>query len=432
MADIKQIKVGNTTYNIEPVTAYLPLSGGTLTGKLYINAPLNNPGSSDPSLAINYSTSAQTISEANLNMIKFGSLDNYIGEAPASRTIEGIPAFAFHTTMGDNSEFAWLSAGWDHRMSLGAGGLTLHKGKLTLVDDIAYKGAKSSGSIIKFMNNTADIYGNGIRIGGGGATIIGGGESADLPSVSGGDEVLYLMNDGNIDFYSNCQDGLSSAKHMTFDTSGNLNVPANVDAKTISVDTINGKTLGNAIVRQNASTGDVILGSTVRPLRLWGNGDRPTYSKDDGASYSDLALLSDLDSKLNNYGNLATRPNGNSLTFPSGANPVQMRSGATTANDIGIFRLSDDNAFICNSSDDGYAFAVFDTDQTSDFSTASNAAFAVLSNHTGVSVKGGLTVDGTSVSLNGHTHSYLPLGGGALTGTLNLQNSSAGISFTRD
>ena len=31
MANIlKQIKVGNTTYNIEPVTAYLPLSGGTI------------------------------------------------------------------------------------------------------------------------------------------------------------------------------------------------------------------------------------------------------------------------------------------------------------------------------------------------------------------------------------------------------------------
>ena len=228
MANIKQIKVGNTTYNIEPYTAYLPLTGGSLTGKLYINAPLNNPGSSDPSLAINYSTFAQTISDANLNMIKFGSLDNYIGEAPASRTIEGIPAFAFHTTMGNNSEFAWLSAGWDHRMSLGAGGLTLHKGKLTLVDDIVYKGAKSSGSIIKFINNTADEYGNGIKIGGGGATIIGGGESASLPSVSGGDEVLYLMNDGNIDFYSNCQDGLSSAKHMTFDVYGTLNVPTNV------------------------------------------------------------------------------------------------------------------------------------------------------------------------------------------------------------
>ena len=31
MANIlKQIKVGNTTYNIEPATAYLPLSGGTI------------------------------------------------------------------------------------------------------------------------------------------------------------------------------------------------------------------------------------------------------------------------------------------------------------------------------------------------------------------------------------------------------------------
>lgn len=34
MADIKQIKVGNTTYNIEPVTAYLPLGGGTMNGPL--------------------------------------------------------------------------------------------------------------------------------------------------------------------------------------------------------------------------------------------------------------------------------------------------------------------------------------------------------------------------------------------------------------
>lgn len=30
MADLKQIKVGDTTYNIEPYTNYLPLTGGTL------------------------------------------------------------------------------------------------------------------------------------------------------------------------------------------------------------------------------------------------------------------------------------------------------------------------------------------------------------------------------------------------------------------
>ena len=34
MADIKQITVGDTTYNIEPVTAYLPLGGGTMNGPL--------------------------------------------------------------------------------------------------------------------------------------------------------------------------------------------------------------------------------------------------------------------------------------------------------------------------------------------------------------------------------------------------------------
>lgn len=30
MADVKQLKIGNTTYNIEPYTDYLPLTGGTL------------------------------------------------------------------------------------------------------------------------------------------------------------------------------------------------------------------------------------------------------------------------------------------------------------------------------------------------------------------------------------------------------------------
>lgn len=32
--EIKQIKVGDTTYNIEPYTSYLPLAGGKMTGNL--------------------------------------------------------------------------------------------------------------------------------------------------------------------------------------------------------------------------------------------------------------------------------------------------------------------------------------------------------------------------------------------------------------
>ena len=93
---------------------------------------------------------------------------------------------------------------------------------------------------------------------------------------------------------------------------------------------------------------------------------------------------------LKNYGADNSRPNGSTFTLPGGSNVVSTRSGATSGNDIGIFYLSDDNAFICNSSDNAYLFATFDTDQTADFSNASNAAFSVLSNHAGIQVKGAI------------------------------------------
>ena len=32
--EIKQIKVGDTTYNIEPYTSYLPLAGGRMSGDI--------------------------------------------------------------------------------------------------------------------------------------------------------------------------------------------------------------------------------------------------------------------------------------------------------------------------------------------------------------------------------------------------------------
>lgn len=114
------------------------------------------------------------------------------------------------------------------------GGLNV-KGTSTLNGPIVYQGTNAAKEMIKWIDNTSNAWGNGICIGGGGATIIGGGESASLPSVGGGDEVLYLMNDGNIDFYSNCDSGLGSAKHMTFDVYGKLNVPTDVKVNGQSV-----------------------------------------------------------------------------------------------------------------------------------------------------------------------------------------------------
>lgn len=45
MADIKQIKIGNTLHNIEPYTDYLPLAGGTMTGAGAIQFPVDNSAS---------------------------------------------------------------------------------------------------------------------------------------------------------------------------------------------------------------------------------------------------------------------------------------------------------------------------------------------------------------------------------------------------
>ena len=102
--------------------------------------------------------------------------------------------------------------------------LKLSGGAMT--GNIRYKGSKSTYDMITFVDNNADTYGNGICIGGGGLTIIGGGESANAflsQHTSGGDEYMIVANDAAIDFFSNLQDGWNSRKAGSFDTSGYWN-----------------------------------------------------------------------------------------------------------------------------------------------------------------------------------------------------------------
>lgn len=98
--------------------------------------------------------------------------------------------------------------------------------------NIAYIGSQSTQNMIKFINNTNDSYGNGIAIGGGGLTIIGSGESSDVvmsQHSSGGDENMIIAGDGNIDFYSNLQNGWKYGKHMYLDTNGFLFTPSYIN-----------------------------------------------------------------------------------------------------------------------------------------------------------------------------------------------------------
>ena len=112
---------------------------------------------------------------------------------------------------------------------------TLTTNSLSLNGSISYRGTNATSNIIKFKDNTSDAYGNGIAIGGGGIVIVGAGESSDLSYGSAGDENLYLAADTGIHFYSNAQDGLTSAKHMTFDNSGALAVPGTITSNGVAV-----------------------------------------------------------------------------------------------------------------------------------------------------------------------------------------------------
>lgn len=64
--------------------------------------------------------------------------------------------------------------------------------------EIKFIGSKQTSSMIRFIDNTSDAYGNGISIGGGGSTVIGAGESAMSYVTNGGDEKLFLLSDGAI------------------------------------------------------------------------------------------------------------------------------------------------------------------------------------------------------------------------------------------
>lgn len=124
----------------------------------------------------------------------------------------------------------------------------------TMTGNISYRASGSTYSMIRFI--TGDQYGHGISIGGGGLTVIGGGESADTvvsgTGASGDSEAMYICNDGNIDFYTNCQSGYSSSKHSYINTDGDFYSAGSVRATAGYLYTIlNGKT--TQIGSQNSS-----------------------------------------------------------------------------------------------------------------------------------------------------------------------------------
>lgn len=97
------------------------------------------------------------------------------------------------------------------------GGSLILTGKL-----LQFAGTKATTTIIECLDNTVDGNGNGIKLIGGGVTVIGSGESAaNFSPASAGTEVLYLLSDNQVYIEGNGQT-IANRLGLQIDTSGHL------------------------------------------------------------------------------------------------------------------------------------------------------------------------------------------------------------------
>ena len=136
--------------------------------------------------------------------------------------------------------------------------------------DIIYTGSLTTTSMIRFLDNTADQYGNGISIGGGGLTILGSGESAsDIQGrYNSGSEDLILCSDEWIGMFPGQQDGYNDSKASYFHTNGAVSILCNTASYALSVngDTnfIGASTISSTLdVASNITSGNQIKGKTI-------------------------------------------------------------------------------------------------------------------------------------------------------------------------
>ena len=136
--------------------------------------------------------------------------------------------------------------------------------------DIIYAGSLATNSMIRFLDNTANSYGNGISIGGGGLTVLGAGESAsDIQGrYNSGSEELILCSDEWIGIFPGQQDGYNDSKASYFHTNGAVSILCNTSSYALSVNGttnfIGASTISSTLdVASNITSGNQIKGKTI-------------------------------------------------------------------------------------------------------------------------------------------------------------------------
>lgn len=163
-----------------------------------------------------------------------------------------------------------LTAVGDTGYKLLVGGNQWIEGNLVFkgAKEIKFIGSKQTYSMIRFIDNTSDNYGNGISIGGGGSTVIGAGESAMSYVTSGGDERLFLLSDGAINIEAG-GDTISNRKGLQVTSDGHI-----LPIKTENSNP-NAQDLGSAAdYWRNLYINNITLQGQVGNRLVWTNGSK--------------------------------------------------------------------------------------------------------------------------------------------------------------
>lgn len=296
----------------------------------------------------------------------------------------------------------------------------------TMTGNISYRGSKATYKMIEFIDNSSDAYGNGIAIGGGGLTIIGGGESADAvksTSTTGGDERLILANDGAIDIYTNCQNGVDKATHITIDNTGLYSGTA-AKANSVQWSGVTGK--------PSSYTPSSHTHSSVTDI---GNGSTTTfaYSKS-GLGYGDftwLAAWNGYELRVVNKSLFAQASHSHTVS--------QISDFGTHVYDVTISRTANTVLAAPNGKAGSASFRALVaadipsitkskiTDFPSSLPASDVYAWAKASSKPSYSWSE-ITSKPSTFTPASHTHAYIPLSGGTITGSIIRSSGGSWIS----
>ena len=175
------------------------ISAGTAKQAAYYSAASTISGTSILTIESNHINVT-----ANSNTFSIGSQNANFTHLYNSANIPFIFNKSVLTTAGDlgSNSYPWNN-------------IVLGNSAGTANADIVLHSSKANNTIIRFLVNTSNGDGQGIRIGGGGLTIIGGGESAATVQSGTGyasdAEQMLVANDSSIRFYPNQQSGYTAS-----------------------------------------------------------------------------------------------------------------------------------------------------------------------------------------------------------------------------